>query len=533
MAKEVLEILITAENRKAIASLKETARSVTNISTSQVGASKSLNTLSGGMGNLSEYGKSAASSMKDVGASFIGPQALAMAAVAAIALLAKSLLEESAAAALAASFNEKYSKSLSEAEGNTAGEVAQISALVSAIGNENISRAHRQEALDKLKKQYPEYFAQQNIDIDNTDALKAATEKLSGALLRQAKVQSIVENIKRAETKKSELLNVSLKEQIKNLSVLDMAFAFMGGSAVVGAGGLAVINKAVSNNNESIVSLDKVIATYTTDLNAAILAQISHGDNLDKGTTKIKKQAEEVKKLSTAITAMWAPQKGTFQAASPDKGLKDAGDVEKRDLKQEAADQAILTAAVNEYDLANASVTYSLGSQFEAMKALSEMQTRQADFIVGALTPAFESFFTTLMSGGNAFQAFIDSLKQMIAKLISAIIAALALQLILSALFPGKAAKGAFDFGKMLSMVGGGGLGGLFKKNAVGGIATRATPGIVGEAGPEAIIPLNRLPEMMGSMGGGGGAIEVVGKILGSDIILASNRAKQNLNFIG
>lgn len=536
MAKEILELLITAENKKAIASLKETARSIDNISTSQAGTTKSLSKLSVGLEGLGNYGKATASSMKDVATSFIGPQALALAATAAIALLAKSLLEESAAAALATSFNEKYSKSLSEATGNTSGEVAQVNALVNAIGNENLSRANRQESLNKLKKQYPEYFAQQGIDIDNTTALKAATDKLSEALLRQAKVQAIVENIKRAETAKSELLNISLKEQIKNLSILDQVVAFVGGalkglgSNMAGASG--IMTKAVTTNNESISALDKVIKTYTTDLNAAVSTQVANGDNLDKGTAKIKEQIKSVKELSVVTAAMWKPVKGTFQADAPDKGLKNAGDVQQRDLKKEAADQAILTAAVNEYALANASVTYSLGSQFEKMKALSEMQTIQADFIVGALTPAFESFFTTLMSGGDAFQAFIDSLKQMIAKLISALIAALALQLILSALFPGKAAKGAFDFGKVLSMVGGSGLGGLFKKNAVGGIATRATPGIVGEAGPEAIIPLNRLPEMMGSMGGGG-AIEVVGKILGSDIILASNRAKQNLNFVG
>lgn len=539
MAKEILELLITAENKKAIASLKETARSIDNISTSQAGTTKSLSKLSVGLEGLGNYGKATASSMKDVATSFIGPQALALAATAAIALLAKSLLEESAAAALATSFNEKYSKSLSEATGNTSGEVAQVNALVNAIGNENLSRANRQESLNKLKKQYPEYFAQQGIDIDNTTALKAATDKLSEALLRQAKVQAIVENIKRAETAKSELLNISLKEQIKNLSTLDQVVAFVGGAFKnlgVGASGLAgasgLINKAVNTNNESITALDKVIKTYTTDLNAAVSAQVANGDNLDKGTAKIKEQIKSVKELSLVTAAMWKPVKGTFQADAPDKGLKNAGDVQQRDLKQEAADQAILTAAVNQYALENQNVTYSLGTQFETNKKLFELQTLQSEFIASSLAPAFESFFTTLMSGGDAFQAFIDSLKQMIAKLISALIAALALQLILSALFPSKSAKGAFDFGKVLSMVGGGGLGGLFKKNAVGGIATRATPGIVGEAGPEAIIPLNRLPEMMGSMGGGG-AIEVVGKILGSDIILASNRAKQNLNFIG
>ncbi|MDP6583603.1 MAG: hypothetical protein QF535_03025, partial [Anaerolineales bacterium] len=44
---------------------------------------------------------------------------------------------------------------------------------------------------------------------------------------------------------------------------------------------------------------------------------------------------------------------------------------------------------------------------------------------------------------------------------------------------------------------------------AEGGIATRPTPGIFGEAGPEALIPLDKLSQVMGSMGGGGSNVEI------------------------
>jgi len=44
---------------------------------------------------------------------------------------------------------------------------------------------------------------------------------------------------------------------------------------------------------------------------------------------------------------------------------------------------------------------------------------------------------------------------------------------------------------------------------AEGGIATKPTAGIFGEAGPEALIPLDRMSQVMGSIGGGGSNVEI------------------------
>lgn len=64
-----------------------------------------------------------------------------------------------------------------------------------------------------------------------------------------------------------------------------------------------------------------------------------------------------------------------------------------------------------------------------------------------------------------------------------------------------------------------------------GGIVTRPTAGVVGEAGPEAVIPLDRLNEVLGGRGGGGGntfnffgvtsqeMIDTIKRELGVDII--------------
>ena len=71
-----------------------------------------------------------------------------------------------------------------------------------------------------------------------------------------------------------------------------------------------------------------------------------------------------------------------------------------------------------------------------------------------------------------------------------------------------------------LRVGGGDSLGGI-GKFAHGGIVTRPTLGVIGEAGPEAVIPLNRA----GNIGGAGGASIVINF---SDIVLLDNEASMN-----
>ena len=59
---------------------------------------------------------------------------------------------------------------------------------------------------------------------------------------------------------------------------------------------------------------------------------------------------------------------------------------------------------------------------------------------------------------------------------------------------------------------------------AEGGIVTGPTLAMIGEgAQSEAVIPLDRLHEF-----GGGGKVEVVGRISGADILLSNERAQRN-----
>ena len=94
-----------------------------------------------------------------------------------------------------------------------------------------------------------------------------------------------------------------------------------------------------------------------------------------------------------------------------------------------------------------------------------------------------------------------------------------------------------FPFNLALAAGAGSIVGSLFSKVipafAEGGLVSGATLGMVGEgpgtsmSNPEVIAPLNKLKSMIG---GGGDGVQVFGTISGADILLSSDRAKNNRN---
>ena len=157
------------------------------------------------------------------------------------------------------------------------------------------------------------------------------------------------------------------------------------------------------------------------------------------------------------------------------------------------------------------------------------------DIVGNELSNSFQSFGNVLQgtfaqalqSSDGFFKSFVEGSK----RAMSALMAQLAATLALNALLGGS------SFGKMLGLsdIGGvGGIGtalkGLFM--ADGGLATGATLAMVGEgpgtsmANPEVIAPLDKLKSMIGD--NGGGAVQVFGTISGQDILLSSDRARNN-----
>jgi hypothetical protein len=127
-----------------------------------------------------------------------------------------------------------------------------------------------------------------------------------------------------------------------------------------------------------------------------------------------------------------------------------------------------------------------------------------------ALSQAFEA---ALFSGENFFKVMGQFIENFIKKMIAAALASALLTII----FGGSAAMfgGAFK-----SIMGFGSLDGI-PQLAEGGIVTRPTLALIGEAGPEAVVPLKN--------GGGMGGFEVTTvRVEGADLLLAIQRTQRN-----
>jgi hypothetical protein len=135
----------------------------------------------------------------------------------------------------------------------------------------------------------------------------------------------------------------------------------------------------------------------------------------------------------------------------------------------------------------------------------------QLKYITGTLGTGLQSVFESALSGTqNFFDAFAKFIENLIIKLIAAIAVAALLATVLSLTGLGAAGgiSGAFagGFGGTTS----GSFGSIFgslsgmPKFADGGIVTKPTIGMFGEAGTEAVIPINKLQDFVDTNKGGG-----------------------------
>jgi len=172
----------------------------------------------------------------------------------------------------------------------------------------------------------------------------------------------------------------------------------------------------------------------------------------------------------------------------------------------------------------------------QAVKLQKELnlQSENIASLNNSISTSFQSFGNTiqgvfaqaLQSSDNFFKTFVEGSKQAL----KAILAQLAATALLNALLGGTKAGGLMGFKDI------GGFAGIPKLFgfANGGLVTGATLGLIGEgagtsiSNPEVVAPLDKLKSMISDTGGGN--VEVYGTIKGSDILLSSDRAKNNRN---
>jgi len=190
---------------------------------------------------------------------------------------------------------------------------------------------------------------------------------------------------------------------------------------------------------------------------------------------------------------------------------------------------------------------FEINSKKRSDATLKEISKQQQAFekfgntIANEVTGAIMGMWDAMQHGENAYKALSDMMSKIAEQLVATAIKAAILSAILASLpgadvavasNGGTAATGFFDIFKSL-------LGIPTTKNAAGGITNGPSWGLIGEAGPEAIMPLSKLGSMMnstfsagamsGSSSGNGGQFV----LRGQDLLLAVNRTQKSSSLKG
>lgn len=166
----------------------------------------------------------------------------------------------------------------------------------------------------------------------------------------------------------------------------------------------------------------------------------------------------------------------------------------------------------------------------EGMKKRQEAYVNFADTVSGMATNAIMGFFDALKNGQNVLEALGDQFLRLAEDIAAAVIKAAIFKAIMAALNASSGGgAGAVAAAANIGVI----------PFATGGIVTGPTMGLVGEAGPEAIIPLSKLTGMLtktfsaGSMSSGRGSGGGQFVLRGQDLLLATNRAQKASNLKG
>jgi hypothetical protein len=407
--------------------------------------------------------------------------------------------------------------------------------LANIISDKSIDTNTRKNALKELKKQYSENKEIQDLDVKNLDTYTA----------------SYLNSINNLAAVQKDAIGKE-KNYIDALSAANAAYK-------------KLIDERDKLKDQQLATTKQLEMGVTTEsLRAKIDAQ--YVKPLKEATEKIKNANDALTRTITDVLKFNTPDKvikvkKEKKIKSPVEQISDG--VYDASLETQAREQLSKTPFVSKIPEAANIGTGTLFGMFDenlngkirtTKNELSDFlkQTKEgfaqanmeanqfANQMASGVTNSLQSAFDALMKGENVFEALSNSVLQFAADLGFAIIKAQLLAYIQAGLavsgtgLAGAAAGGGGIMNLLMNLLGLG-----VTKNAVGGITNGPSLGLIGEAGPEAIMPLSKLSSflntsfnagaMSGSSAGSGGQFV----LRGQDLLLAVNRSQKASNIKG
>jgi len=551
MADETLKITITADNKSAIEGLKQVSTATQSFVTAQgklvtgsnqaaqaltnvgrvaqdlpfgfMGIQNNLNPLLESFQRLKVETGSTKGALTALGSSLIGAGGIGLAlsvASSAFLLFGDQLFATDKKAQAA-------KKSIEDVTASIAKDAAQVEVLVQQYKNSNLSLGQRESIIKQLNNIAPEYFAGLQAETTSFEQLTKASNEYTASLTNQIKAKILGIQLEQVLTDK-------MKAQAEQAKVLALQQDYnlrnkTGRTDATGSGELANKLKGYEKEENFLVNqialLTKVKDLTKQDKSSAdgsssniafkqpkvdprpLQEMVAVNAELKERLTllsaisdQMQKQAQKEKEKAFFNIGGVAPQKTQALAAF--------------DQKEAENKQRLLGIEQSRLD-----VIANLNNKFKEQRELAE-----------TIGGAFQNLFQNIANGANPFETLSNAVKQLVVDLAAAAAKMFLIKAIMTAINPAAgAAKGAG--GILGSLIGG------ITPFATGGIVSRPTLGMVGEAGTEAILPLDRFQGMlaqsfqMGSVSGNGGGTQTVvldTRISGNDLWLTQRRTDFN-----
>jgi outer membrane murein-binding lipoprotein Lpp len=427
----------------------------------------------------------------------------------------------------------------------------EANSLISVIGDANVSQETRNALIDKFNTKFGSYIG--NIDKEKTsiEDLAKFQKQFNDELARKIKMAAMekvltreMEKAAEAQAKiiDAETLRSNLQKELATTGAEQLRKGNVAYYNTLTAG-IQNATKTIEIQTEKAKELTKGVANLQSEMErmnpsmeSAATTTAAAGDAAENAATKVDKLKEKYVDLNSE-TGRLASLQGQYLRAM-------ASEVDQQ-LKTDI-DFLPAMEPIDMDDLVDPVVFTELPAGFAKLKdAAMDLSANISAAITGAagdFAVGIGEMIGSAMAGGEGFKNFGTFALQTLAALLRqlgemAIAAGLAVDSIKVALKSmtgaGAIAAGialiALSSGIQTSMakkansMGGGGIPAL----AEGGIATGPTLALIGEGrGPEAVIPLDKLEGMM-TGGFGGQNVVVTGRIQGSDILIANERASR------
>lgn len=345
---ENLNIVITADNTDALTKLNQSSQAVTNFGNKLKETAKPTADATNALGNLSRVAQDApygfmgianninpllesfqrlvkesggvGNALKSMASGLMGPAGIGLAVGAATSLIVAfgdEIIEMFASVSESDKAFAKLRDAFEENLKSVGSTIASDQALIAVINDVSQSTEARNAALKKLKEEHKGYDELQKATINDTDALREMTDRLSDALVRKAKTEAIAKIIGEEYAKQVRLQTASVGEQINNLGAIDKIYAVWKGTmtslSVTSAANTAIENAkgpALKKNAEDIKQTTEALDKLDKKYKELTSEQYKKGDFNLTGTTAPKAEKKVKEDVDTSeLNLLKAKQK--------------------------------------------------------------------------------------------------------------------------------------------------------------------------------------------------------------------------------